>query len=69
MTKLQLLSKVRELITYFHGCGERVSFADIGELAQRILDASVHILSLEAPAACGQSALLRRKACRHSYLY
>ena len=47
MTKLQLLSKVRELITYFHGCGERVSFADIGELAQRILDASVHILSLE----------------------
>lgn len=47
MTKNQLLLKVRELIDYFHSCGERVSFADIGELAQRILDASVHILNTE----------------------
>ena len=47
MTKAQLLTKVRELIAYFHSCGEQVGFADIGELAQRILDASVHIFSRE----------------------
>lgn len=47
MTKVQLLSKVRELIAYFHSCGEHVSFADIGELAHRILAASVHIFSVD----------------------
>lgn len=47
MTKPEMLKKVRELISYYHQCGETISFSDIGELAQRILDASVHILNRE----------------------
>lgn len=45
MTKPEMLKKVRELILYYHQCGETINFSDIGELAQRILDASVHILN------------------------